>query len=122
MAYQNLVITRAGPQSLHKSWLCTYQHRNFDVLVAAYDRAAMARDEAGLEHILIPGPKVRGWHQLFQLRPDLVRRYRSIALIDDDIKTKPGDVIRCFDYGADLELSIWQPSLTWTATSHLASH
>lgn len=109
--HPNLIITRAGPSSLHKLWLA--QPRNFDLLVAAYDETAMAPDESGLSHILIRGPKVWGWRQLFAQRPDILKTYRQIALIDDDIDTTATVLSKCFDYGDNLNLAIWQPSLSW---------
>src|ERR1700722_15422469 len=96
---ENLVLTRAGPSSLHRAWL--EGERNFDVLVAAYHPDAVNADADGLYHLYIPGSKVVGWSHVFKSQPELLARYRQIALIDDDIETTAETISRCFDFGAD---------------------
>lgn len=112
-ARRNLVITRAGRGSLHKSWLQSLADRNFDLLVAAYDEEALEPDADGVAHLFIPGFKVAGWRRLFEARPDIPDRYDRVALLDDDLETTARDISACFDIGAERALALWQPSLTW---------
>jgi len=110
----NLIITRAGKNSLHQEWISDPSAQNFDLLVAAYDDTIIPR-EAG-SHVLyrhIPGPKISGWMQLFKDEAGLLDRYEQIALIDDDIRARAVDLSRCFDVGREFGLKLWQPSLSW---------
>jgi len=109
----NLVVTRAGACSLHHNWLLPDADRNFDVLVAAYDQAAIKSDTCGVMHMYVPGPKVAGWNEVFLAKPELLTRYQRIAFIDDDIETNSTTLAACFDVGQSENLLLWQPSLSW---------
>jgi hypothetical protein len=109
----NLIITRAGRNSLHRDWISDPGQQNFDLLVAAYDKTIVRHDEEGLFYRYIPGPKIKGWMKIFGEDVALLDRYERIALIDDDIQTKTVDLSRCFDVGTEFTLQLWQPSLTW---------
>jgi hypothetical protein len=113
-ASRNLVIARAGADSLHRRW-ATAADRKFDVLVSAYDKRAMAPDACGLRHVFMPTYKIAGWRCVFERHPDLLQRYDRIAFIDDDIDTTAADINKCFAYGEAFGLSIWQPSLAWSS-------
>jgi hypothetical protein len=114
----NLIITRAGPSSLHQGWIAEPAAQNFDLLVAAYDDRVIPRSASGrVLYRHIPGPKVRGWMQLFKDDAGLLDRYEQIALIDDDIGARTADLSLCFDIGREFGLKLWQPSLSWDSYS-----
>lgn len=116
---RNLVITRAGPNSLHPRWL--QGARDFDLLVARYDGEPSPRCDAGISEVYIPGPKVAGWRALFERRSDLIQNYDRIALIDDDIDTDASSLTRCFELGERFGLAVWQPSLSWNSYATYAA-
>lgn len=108
---RNLIITRAGPDSLHRSWL--NGERDFDLLLARYCETPFLAKERGIFESYIPGSKVAGWNALFQSHPYLLERYDRIALLDDDIRADATSLTRCFSIGERYGLAIWQPSLSW---------
>jgi len=113
MKSDNLVIVRAGKDSLHPGWMEQGGVRPaFDLLVAAYHKDAVSEDAPGIRYRLIPGSKVRGWNAVLREQADLVRRYQHVALIDDDIEADAATLNRCFAVGKAHDLSLWQPSLT----------
>jgi hypothetical protein len=109
----NLIITRAGKDSLHRQWISNPNQQNFDLLVAAYDRRIISDDAPGLKYLYIPGHKIKGWMELFRADTTWLNQYKNIAFIDDDIEAKTADLSRCFDIGTEFALKLWQPSLTW---------
>ncbi len=109
-----LVITRAGAQSLHRKWRAgPGQAAGFDILVCAYDPAAMDEDAEGITHCLVPGSKVAGYARVLETHSDTIFSYRYIALLDDDIETDHEALSRCFAIGKAEAFAIWQPSLSW---------
>jgi len=113
MKPNNLVVVRAGKHSLHRTWIDDRAHApQFDLLVAAYDEAAMQNDAGNTRYRLIPGTKVRGWHSVLTECSDVLNTYHRVALIDDDIRADTATLNRCFALGKTHDLSLWQPSLT----------
>lgn len=110
---ENLIIVRAGPNSLHPSWVDEGRERSFDMLVAAYSPDAPVIEADGVTNVLLPGRKVHGFSNVFRSHSRILADYRYIALVDDDIATNQRDLERCFSIGRAKHLKIWQPSLTW---------
>jgi hypothetical protein len=109
-----LVIARAGAASQHRLWgPAPGETPRFDLLICAYDAAAMDEDVDGLRHCLIPGTKVAGYAEAFETLHDTIFAYRCIALLDDDIVTDHAAIARCFEIGKAEAFAIWQPSLDW---------
>src|ERR671913_162409 len=108
----NLVIVRAGANSLHRDWRSDSKPADFDLLVAAYDPAAVEPDADGVTHRFVPGRKVEGWDALFRGDRGILDRYNQIALLDDDLETSSATIKRCFAFGRKYALGLWQPSLT----------
>jgi len=111
MRHKNLIIVRAGQKSLHPAWR-NGAEPTFDILVAAYDAAAMANDTESVRHELFPGAKVAGWNSILRDRPELLERYERIAFVDDDIAADAATFNRCFEVGERYGLHIWQPALS----------
>jgi hypothetical protein len=118
---ENLIVVRAGPKSLHPSWLDAGRDRSFDLLVAAYSPEAPKIEAAGITNILLPGRKVRGFSDVFNAHSHVLSDYRHIALIDDDIAATQSDLDLCFSIGKQKHLNIWQPSLSWESYFSYAS-
>lgn len=108
---KNLVITRAGPKSLHERWLTPAKNRDFDLLVASFDPNGRPSGAAGTFYRFIPGTKVQGWQ--ITLSDDFIDQYAYVALIDDDIDTDADSLSRLFALGAAQGFTIFQPSLSW---------
>lgn len=108
---KNLVITRAGPKSLHERWLTPAENRDFDLLVASFDPNGRPSGAAGTFYRFIPGTKVQGWQ--ITLSDDFIDQYAYVALIDDDIDTDADSLSRLFALGAAQGFTIFQPSLSW---------
>ena len=113
MSNLNLVVTRAGPQSLHLGWLNPPQSRNFDLLVSSYSNEPPPISQDDFKSIFVPGKKVEGWDKTLRLYWQDILRYERVAFIDDDILCNASDISRCFSLGKEFNLSIWQPSLSW---------
>lgn len=114
MRPDNLIIVRAGKNSLHPKWIAHGENEpvDFDLLVAAYHEDAMGEDTEHVKHVLVRGSKVHGWNVLLTEYSHLVSGYERIALIDDDIDADAQTLNRCFAFGREHDLSIWQPSLS----------
>lgn len=109
----NLVIVRAGRNSLHPTWLSTEVAPDFDVLITAYDQRAPSLDHPNVANVSLPGSKVAGYFDTFERFPQMFEHYQYIALIDDDIATSTESLNRLFEIGAEHRLDLWQPSLDW---------
>lgn len=111
----NLVIVRAGPQSLHGKWISSEQlNQEFDLIVLAYGPTLFPpQGRSDIVHIDMPGKKVEGQGAFLREYSQIWRQYDRIALIDDDIDTNSKVIARAFNLGREYNLSVWQPSLTW---------
>lgn len=112
---RNLIIVRAGAKSLHHGWMKPKDERNFDLLVAYYEDLPSCVSESGITYVHVAGKKVEGWHLLMSSCAEQIKQYDYVAFIDDDIETSATQLSRLFAIGYKLQLSIWQPSLSWTS-------
>lgn len=110
---QNLVIVRAGPQSLHDQWLdLPDAQRSFDLVISYYDRAAYERfvPRPGVTALCVPGGK---WDGLYQTLTTLgLGHYDYFWLPDDDIATTGATINRIFALTRQHGLTVAQPALT----------
>lgn len=109
---KNLVVVRAGRNSLHPHWTAGPGQAAFDLLVVPFDRAAPPPPE-GRSSIFIPGRKIEGYNRLFHSHADLLDRYDYIALVDDDILISKAALSRLFEIGRSHRLDLFQPTLSW---------
>lgn len=108
---RNLVVVRAGRNSLHPQWLGGAAERSWDLIVSVYDSAAHFDDGEGVRVELRPGGKWDGIHALFA-ESDLLDRYDFIWLPDDDIAATAQDIDAIFAAMQRYDLQVAQPSLT----------
>lgn len=112
---KNLVVVRAGDQSLHEEWLgFSYGARDFDVVVSYYSREAYFRHiaEDGVWPHFCPGGKWEGLYQTLVWMGDALKSYDFVWLPDDDIETSAQSVNTLFNLMRKYELSVGQPSLS----------
>jgi len=108
---KNLIIVRAGRNSLHPRWLDGTGDPEFDLLIASYENGAC--NIPTQPSMFVPGRKISGYYEVFQRRPDLLERYDYIALFDDDISATKQDIGRLFTIGREYQLDLFQPALSW---------
>lgn len=112
---QNLVITRAGAASLHHLWLQPREARNFDLLLTSYVDQPALKPEDGVQSVFLPGRKVEGWREIVSTLGHRIEAYDRIAFLDDDIACSAAEISKCFELGAQYNLQLWQPSLSWNS-------
>ena len=113
-ARKNLVVVRAGRNSLHPKWLEGAAERNWDLIVSAYDPEARFDHGPDVPVVLQKGGKWDGLHALLA-GSDLISRYEYIWLPDDDIATTCADINSIFDAMRRYNLEVAQPALTWNS-------
>ncbi|WCK26370.1 hypothetical protein [Agrobacterium pusense] len=112
---KNVVIVRAGTNSLHTGFLdLPYRERDFDVVVSYYDAEAYVRHshEPGVTAHLCPGGKWDGLYRTLSWMGETLECYDLIWLPDDDIEATAGTINRLFELMKTRKLSVGQPSLT----------
>lgn len=111
--HRNLVLVRAGPHSLHPSWMAPSEDEQaFDLIVLAYGPTFLAPERSDFGHVDLPGFKVAGYGAFFSQYRHVLEKYDRVALIDDDIATDSKTLAKAFEVGEELDLDIWQPSLS----------
>ena len=112
-ARSNLVIVRAGPNSLHQGWLSApAASRSFDLVVSYYSEEAYEAHEPadGVSAVLAPGGK---WDGLYNsvAGTGILDRYSHVWLPDDDIAADAPAIDRMFDLADRHGLAVCQPAL-----------
>lgn len=116
---ENLVILRAGRDSLHPSWARDLDDadRNWDLCVSWYDEAEpQGCEEAEYLTIQRDVRKFAAFHQIFATRPDFWD-YRQIWLPDDDLAVSRLAINHFFEICRRNHLDLAQPALD--EASHL---
>ena len=108
---RNLVVVRAGRNSLHPMWLEGVGERNWDLIVSVYDPEAQFVPHDDVRMVMKRGGKWDGLYALFA-DGDLLSRYEYIWLPDDDIAATKHDVNAIFDAMRRYGLEVAQPALT----------
>ncbi|MGD0562111.1 MAG: hypothetical protein ABSA66_03390 [Roseiarcus sp.] len=108
---KNLVVVRAGKNSLHPRWLNGEQGRNWDLVVSLYDPDARFQHPDDVVVVARRGGKWDGLHAFFA-NCDILSRYDYIWLPDDDIETSASAINAIFDDMRRHALDAAQPSLT----------
>ncbi|MEK6205444.1 MAG: hypothetical protein N2B02_07445 [Amylibacter sp.] len=110
---RNLVIVRAGKNSLHKGWLANSSCKpNWDLVISYYDKQAYEerKHTAGAQSVFYKGGKWDGIYKTVQ-ELGILDRYQYIFLPDDDIKSDCQTINRLFQMMDEYALSVAQPSL-----------
>lgn len=110
--HRYLLISRVGAASLHGRWLADEASRNFDVLLSCYDGQLHPPALDGVHVEYRPGSKAGGIGALLVEHAAMIRRYRHIAIFDDDLDIAPVDISRMFQIADRYRFRICQPSLS----------
>jgi hypothetical protein len=117
-----LVFVRAGRASWHKRLILEDPDRNWDCCVSWYDTPA---DEGLAEYYCggmdgTFGNKLEGFLEFWERRPQ-PWTYRYIALLDDDVYLRPGELSHFFRLCDFHSLYLSQPALRWCTHTTLNS-
>jgi hypothetical protein len=107
---QNLVIVRAGDNSLHRNWL--KPHPNFDLYISYYGDKHGRFQEDAIRYEIKKGPKWKPLDELIQRDWNFISQYQYVALIDDDILATSREINGVFRVGKHLGFDMFQPALT----------
>jgi hypothetical protein len=107
-----LVVIRAGDQSLHRTWMKKDAARQWDLLIDYYGAHDDYRDE--LADFTFKGgvakyPSIRAFDRA---NVGLLRSYRALSFLDDDIEIAFEDIDRMFAIFTSHDLWLAQPSLS----------
>lgn len=109
----NLVIVRAGDQSLHEGWLAGAQDRTWDLVVSYFGDDP---DRYRVDDVVRLDCKGAKWPVLHQLvTVDLAEEiagYDHVWFPDDDLETDAESIEKFFDICRRYALSLAQPALT----------
>lgn len=109
--HRNLVIACVGDGSLHPEWLDRRDERNFDLFLVYYgDVEDQWRDHAD-HYARRKGAKYEILHSVCHEFEDILERYDTVWLPDDDIRTNTRNINRMFDLFTELHLQVGQPAL-----------
>lgn len=111
---KNLVVVRAGKDSLHDTWRREgWAERNFDLILSYFDEEAYAVRQRceDVKDIHICGGKWDGLHRTIQAIPEILS-YERVWFPDDDIDTTASTISRLFDLAEAEDCAVCQPALT----------
>jgi hypothetical protein len=109
---QNLVIVRAGDQSLHPGWLEGPEERSWDLLVSYYCDDPERHRTDDVRRIDAKGLKWPALHALIGERGDLLEGYAHVWLPDDDLACDKAGINRLFRTCHQYALELAQPALS----------
>ncbi len=115
MLRRNLVVVRAGDNSLHPHWLKGESSRNWDIVVSYFGDDPDLYKTDDLTRIDGKGPKWQGLHALFTNHPEFLKGYDYVLLPDDDLMMSKEDINRLFDICEGYGLEVGHPALTWNS-------
>jgi hypothetical protein len=106
----NLIVARAGRNSLHRGWTSDPKTRNWDLYLCPYEPLAPHEDQGCSVGEVIAGPKWTGLRQLLQ-RWQGWRDYEYVWLPDDDLFASQAAIDRMFELARTLSFSLCAPAL-----------
>jgi hypothetical protein len=108
---RNLVIVRAGDDSLHPGWLEGADERNFDLLVSYYgEQSGRFREHADLYHEM-RGPRWPAHHAIFRDHYARIRPYEFVAFACDDLRADTPVWNALFSVCRDFRIDLAQPAI-----------
>ncbi len=112
---KNLVIVRAGDNSLHPEWLAGEADRSWDIVVNYYGADPELYRQPGVTRIDSKGAKWPALHDLIMAHPQFLADYDYIWLPDDDLRTTKDQIDKLFVLCRTHDLGVAQPALTWNS-------
>ncbi|MEP4441969.1 MAG: hypothetical protein ABJ059_00755, partial [Hyphomicrobiales bacterium] len=114
MTANNLVIVRAGKNSLHNHWLDQApETRSWDLIVSYFDKEAFDshQEQPGVKKLYYEGGKWSGIYDAIE-RTNSLRSYEYFWCPDDDIYSKGENINEMFITAKKWNLELCQPALT----------
>lgn len=112
---RNLVIVRAGNDSLHPEWLEGVVSRSWDLIVNYYGDKQDLYRVPSVERIDSKGPKWPALQELINTNPRFLQDYDYVWLPDDDLRINGAQINLLFEIMAQYGLKVAQPALTWNS-------
>jgi len=112
VARRDLVIVRAGDNSLHRGWGADDPGCEFDLIVSYYGSDPSAFWLPYENRVDYRGGKWDGIHALLTQQPELLDRYRYVWLPDDDLEADRATIEAMFTNMRRFDLHVAQPALT----------
>ena len=109
----NLVVVRAGDQSLHPTWMLPQEQRSWDLVISYYGEDPDRHRSPGATRIDHKGSKWQGLSALFESGQIDLDRYKNIWLPDDDLAIRGEEINRFFHLFDELGFELAQPALHW---------
>jgi len=110
--HNNLVILRAGDQSLHRKWLYPAEYKNFDLAISYFgDSKGLYHDECDF-YEQVKGPKFLPLYDLIMNNISYILQYDAIWLPEDDLDCDVKTINEMFRIFHEKKLWLAQPSLT----------
>jgi len=111
-AHRNLVIVRAGDNSLHRGWGADCPGCEFDLIVSYYGTDPSAFRLPHENRVDRKGGKWDGIHALLIQQPELLDRYQYVWFPDDDLDADRATIEAMFINMRRFDLQVAQPALT----------
>jgi hypothetical protein len=110
---RNLVVVRAGDESLHESWLDPAAERTFSLAVSYYGKEPGRWTETADRWVEAKGPKWGPLADFLDTEWEWISQFDYIALPDDDLSATASDWNRLFGAMREFGFDLAQPSLDY---------
>jgi hypothetical protein len=108
---RNLLVVRAGDDSLHPTWLRGDGSKSFDLLVSYFgDVEGRYKERCDFYHVMT-GPRWPAHDAICRAYPVLIAQYDHVAFVCDDITAAQEDWDELFSICAALRLDLAQPAV-----------
>jgi hypothetical protein len=99
---RNLLVVRAGDESLHPTWLRGDGSKTFDLMVSYFGECSgRYKDRCDFYHVM-KGPRWPAHDEICRAHPALIAQYDHVAFVCDDIVAAQADWDRLFGMRLDL--------------------
>ena len=106
---RNLIVVRAGDNSLHRRWMNDSRARNFDLLVSYYGKLSGRYQNRADHYHEMTGPRWPAHDWLWRNRRELFDRYDHVAFVCDDVDAVTSSWNLMFNLCEWFELDLAQP-------------
>ena len=112
--HKNLVFTSAGDQTNFTShWLQDKNNRNFDIWVIYYGDSKEDKYKQDVDYWeRRKGSKFQNFYYIWKKYNQVIKSYKKIFILDDDIIFKTNDINKCFQMSYQYNLWLLQPSFS----------
>lgn len=93
---RNLVVVRAGENSLHESWLGDASERNWDIIVSSFGKSPEKWERDDVINVSYQGGNHDGFFDALRQVPTALKNYDFILKADDDYEMSCPDINSIF--------------------------